>query len=330
MSLDDAVARVKNDIGSSGDFLLASRLMGFKGSAAVQQLFDIIIKELIPQCVGMKDLHQLLAYLDHLFKVAGYSGDHNSSVIVFHMLLQIYDRLRDLDKSFCQQSESPFGSIRSWLLQVLIPQWGQTPDQEEAIQIFKRVRKTAKETDRQGLDEIKELIRKHDGNCPPRQIELAIISAEKDLPSENLRELIVVLSHRWVKELDPEQIAFLAHVGSWSSMDTGTYRPLVYGAILRATDQIREACKAAQEIFIKLAQTIRWDNAKITCLSPGEVWVRVDFKGDPGDEEQKQSLRHVVTYIKENPDLHFRELTCRVFVGSTGGDGVFEDRIVWN
>jgi len=329
MGLDAGVARLKHDLRSNGELLLAGRLNGLQGMDAVKLIFEIITKELLPQCVGMTDFWQLRAYLDYLFKIDCYSADHTVSVAIYEMFQRTYDGLKEIDENF-YRSSSNLGPVRSWFLQVLIVRWGATSDQEEACRVFRRVRETARETDRPVLDEIKDLVRKHDGVCSPEKIEAAIVNMMKDLPCENTQELILLLSHRWVKGLNPEQIAFLASVESWASRDTEADRPLMHAAILRATGQIREAWKAARQILVQLVCNSSWENTHITFLGHEEVCLRIDLEGSPSREQLMPARDEAVAYVRGREDLRFQDLVCRIYVSTAGSDSASEGRVTWS
>jgi hypothetical protein len=329
MRIEAAVTRLKQDLDDAGELILASRLVGLQGMDAAKQLFEIILNELVPRCVGMTKFWQPLAYLEYLFKIGIYASEHEVSVVIYEMLLQVYDRLREIDENFGLSSSS-LGSVRSWLLQTLIFRWGETPDQEEAARIFRRVRETAKEADRPILEEIKGFVRKHDGGCSPEKIESAIVNMRKDLPSGGTHELIELLSHRWVKGLDAEQITFLAKVKSWSSGDTETERQLMHEAILRATDQIREAWKAAREIQEQFSTCPNpyYKKARIVFLGPEEVFLRIDFPAY--SEEELMKVRDgALAFIENNSSLRFEDLSCLIIVGNENEGGAFEGSVTW-
>lgn len=329
MSVDGAVKRLKHDIRNSGDLLLLHRLDGLESLEAIQILSTIILKELIPLCGGMKDCRQLLTYLGYLFNFACYAGDHDVWVIVSYRLLDMYDCLWKFDKSFYQQSEDGLGKVRSWLLGALIPRWVQTCNEEEATQIFRRIRKTVAETDQEGLYEIKELIRKHDGSCPYQRIELAIVHAKKDLPSENVKELIAVLSHRWVKGLDPEEIAFLAQLSSLTAEWSG--RSLVHESVLRATESILKTLQVGEKIRAHVSHYPNpcYQKARLTFVNSGEIGLRVDFHESCPEEDLRRALKSLIECVLENQEPLAEDLVCRVYAGAIGSDSACEGLVTW-
>ncbi len=326
MSATTGKWRFFESLGQQGDLLLLAQLKDLEFEDIARKLVEIVVTILVPLFDWSSpgsSARIILGYLEYLKNLFTWSDDGDQEIdyrdyrrrFLAQLLCEIYGSLPSSN-----EGRKAFADVRMALIENFIVLWSQTKSLKEAESLFSLVAKEYVEGEHSfkamsdKKEKIEALVREKDGSAPRPNIVVAMSVSDSLLPDKacpQIRGLLEVLGHRWVKGLESEQIPFLARVNSQFSPAPD---PAQQEAMVDFAKWVSDVGNLAGDTCNRLL-AFSFGRAKLVTFFWRErvFGIRLEIGEQGGDDEKKKQFAvSVVDFLQRQPDLPGRARELRV------------------